>query len=160
MEMAPGIYALDHTADVGLELYAGSLPGLFERAAQGMLLLARGEDLGAPPEPIEAPAGGADDGGAAAGRSAPVARSLELRAADTALLLVDFLRELLWWYQSEQLAHIRSDFGELAGNRLAATVFLDPDSRPPVREIKGVTYHGLAVERGEYGWHGRVIFDV
>ena len=29
-----------------------------------------------------------------------------------------------------------------------------------VREIKGVTYHGLAAARRGGGWYARVVFDV
>jgi SHS2 domain-containing protein len=31
---------------------------------------------------------------------------------------------------------------------------------PSVREIKGVTLHGLRVDQVEGGWRARVIFDV
>jgi SHS2 domain-containing protein len=34
------------------------------------------------------------------------------------------------------------------------------DSGPRVREVKGVTLHGLTVEQTKEGWAGRVIFDV
>jgi SHS2 domain-containing protein len=34
------------------------------------------------------------------------------------------------------------------------------DDGPRVREIKGVTLHGLQVERSGEGWTGTVIFDV
>ena len=34
------------------------------------------------------------------------------------------------------------------------------DHGPRVREIKGVTLHGLVVERRTEDWVGRVIFDV
>jgi SHS2 domain-containing protein len=34
------------------------------------------------------------------------------------------------------------------------------DDGPRVREVKGVTLHGLRVERMGEGWMGTVIFDV
>ena len=44
--------------------------------------------------------------------------------------------------------------------RLEATVGGGPAEGQPIREIKGVTLHGLAAEPREDGWYGRVIFDV
>jgi SHS2 domain-containing protein len=51
-------------------------------------------------------------------------------------------------------------FEDLGPTRLTAVLDLAPDTRPPIREIKGVTLHGLVAERRSGGWIGRVIFDV
>lgn len=45
--------------------------------------------------------------------------------------------------------------------RLRARVVWRPAADEPVREIKGVTYHGLEVRRNDDGdWHARVVLDV
>ena len=51
-------------------------------------------------------------------------------------------------------------FDLLEATRLEARVEVGPSAAVPVREIKGVTLHGLEVEREEGGWRARVIFDV
>lgn len=137
-----GISFLDHTADVGLEVVARSLPDLFTRMAAGMasLLLGVTED---PPD-----------------QGSFVERSLELEAEDMPTLLRAWLRALLHWYEVEGLVLRTARFGVLADTRLSAALVLVPDARPPVREIKGVTLHGLVAERRSDGWLGRVIFDV
>jgi SHS2 domain-containing protein len=138
----PGLRALDHAADVGLEVGAPDLPELVRRAALGMtwLLLER-EPSGAPQE-----------------------RPLQATAEEPASLLREVLRELLWWHEAEglaagDLAHVRVRETS-RGLELTASARLVLDEGTPVREIKGVTLHGLVVERREGGWYGRVIFDV
>jgi SHS2 domain-containing protein len=138
----PGVRALDHTADVGLELSAPDLPELLRRAARGFSWLL-----------LEREAAGSSE-----------SRPLLVRAEAPATLLRELLRELLWWYEGEGLAtrdlvnlRIREGDCEI---ELAATARLVRDEGAPVREIKGVTLHGLVAEPRGSGWYGRVIFDV
>ena len=138
----PGVRALDHAADVGLEVDASDLSELLRRAVGGLawLLLER-----EPPFPTEE-------------------RALRVAAGEPASLLRELLRELLWWHDSEGLVagglrNVRLAQGT-EGVSLEAMVALSSPTEPPVREIKGVTLHGLLVEQREGGWHARVIFDV
>lgn len=138
---------LSHTADVGFELRAGSLEELFGLAADG---LARAR-------------------GAAADRDAPSrADDVELARPDLERLLVAWLGELL--YRAVRDAVVpRATVEEVAGPevdgedvaRLRARVEWRPAADEPIREIKGVTYHGLEVRRDDDGdWHARVVLDV
>lgn len=140
----PGVTSFDHTADVGLEVTASSLPQLFVRAALGAAWLMRGEgrdqDEAAEPE--------------------RTARSLHLSADDVAALLRAWLRELLYWQETERLSFRAARFGVLDGQSLEASVTVAPEVGEPVREIKGVTLHGLSAERLGGEWTARVIFDV
>lgn len=43
-ELSPGVGPLDHTADVGIEVRAPTLPELFRRAVAGMLVLLNGAE--------------------------------------------------------------------------------------------------------------------
>lgn len=140
---SPGISFLDHTADVGLELHAPTLEQLFERAARGMVWLLQGLDR-APRE------NGSD----------PTHRPLELSGDDPPSLLRSWLRELLHWHEAEGLAFHGVRFEVLIETRLEAVVSLVKEAADPVREIKGVTLHGLLAERREGAWTARVIFDV
>jgi SHS2 domain-containing protein len=150
-----GVTALDHTADVGIDLEAPTLEDLFLRAAAGMMWLLRGED--GSPELRRADLGGAyrqDSEGSAE------SRPLAVTAADPAALLREWLRELLFWYEVEGLAFEGARFEALSDTGLVAEVEVVADRVEPIREIKGVTLHGLLAEHRGDGWVGRVIFDV
>lgn len=137
--LPPGVRLLDHTADVGLELDAPDLATLFVRAAQGA------EALLGPPAPASVPA---------------ETLTIHLQTDDVALLLADWLRELLFLRQVRGLSFVQADFEALSAHGLSAHVQLASAPGDAVREIKGVTYHGLeAVQHGNR-WHARVIFDV
>lgn len=154
-ELLPGVRALDHTADVGLELVAPDRAALFRRAAAGMEALIAGPP--APPAQAGAP-GQAGVPATPAEAGAPELR-LELEAPDVAVLLADWLRELLYLRQVRGRAFADAEFTRLDERELAARVRTVP-APAAAREIKGVTYHGLDVRPGEGGWRGRVIFDV
>ncbi|MFQ5537558.1 MAG: archease [Gemmatimonadota bacterium] len=143
-----GIRSLDHTADVGLEVEAPDLAGLFLRGARGMLWLMYGKEPSVPTA-----------GGAVQLR----AREVSLSAEDLDGLFRDWLREVLAWHDLE--GKVPVGFPELSVHRgeapaLEARVLLGEHSEEPIREIKGVTLHGLAVERAGDGWRATVIFDV
>jgi SHS2 domain-containing protein len=144
-----GVRGLEHTADVGLTVAAPDLADLFVRAAQGSIWLVLERD---------------------ASRGDSLVRSLELSEGDLPTLFRSWLRTLLFWLETEgfvacdakvgflPVPHCSTTDGQAFG--LRARVIGVLDSGPHVREIKGVTLHGLAVERNEEGWFGRVIFDV
>ncbi|HSR41901.1 MAG TPA: archease [Longimicrobiales bacterium] len=133
-----GVVALDHTADVGLELAAPTLAGLLERGALGMDWLLR--EAGPPP--------------------AAEARRVELPGADPPALLRAFLRELLLWFELDGFAPADIHVETASSSGVVARVRGGFPSEPPVREIKGVTLHRLVAETRDGGWWGRVIFDV
>jgi SHS2 domain-containing protein len=83
-----------------------------------------------------------------------------LEADDLPTLLRAWLREVLWWHEVEGLALRRVRFRVLEPVRLEAEVTLAPPPGPPVREIKGVTLHGLEVAEEAGEWRAQVIFDV
>ena len=135
---------LDHTADIGAEFEAETLEGLYGEA------LAALTDTLTVRERVE-PA---------------VEREFELAAADREALLVDWLDELLYAWEVDRLlfrdAEVEVEEGA-GGVRLAARARgerYDPDRHPVKVLIKGVTWHGLTVERAGGGWRGRVIFDI
>ena len=140
-----GVQALDHTADVGLEIAADELEGLFARAALGMMHLILEAPLPDPVEehPVRAHGQGPDG------------------------LLRNWLREVLYLHEADGLAvssvafhHVAKDPDGDGGWTLQARVAGGLNPAPPAREIKGVTWHGLVVERRADGWFARVIFDV
>jgi SHS2 domain-containing protein len=142
------IEELDHTADVGFVVEAEALAPLFEGAAAGLSVA-----LGLSPGLV----GVEETGGSV--------EPLELSAGDLDRLLVGWLRELLWKVQSERRLPriVEVDVNAGDGRRpatLSARIRWSEAGEAPTREIKGVTYHGLRVERNADGWRALVIFDV
>jgi SHS2 domain-containing protein len=135
---------LDHTADVGLDVTAPTLAELFRSAADGMfqLLLGSGHT------------------GTALNEGSPDDRQLALRADDAAALFSAWLRELLYLYDVSGLCPVKVEFSELDARQLEANVRFGHVIGAPIREIKGVTYHQLAVRQEGGSWHARVVFDV
>lgn len=145
--VSPGVTFLDHTADVGLDVTAPTLAELFARASAGMACLIHGADQ----------AGDVRHTGAG---GAVTERGVALSADDLSALLRAWLREVLHWHEAEGLALREVVFATMTETHLQATVTLAADALEPIREIKGVTLHRLAVERRGEGWAARVIFDV
>lgn len=149
-QLPPGVREIEHTADLGMEVEAGSLEELFQRAAAGTMALVRSTgDAHRPHQPHSAPGprsvriqldGGTDD--------------------DIATLLVRWLRELLYLQEVANFVYRDATFERLDGSGLRASVHPEPDPSPQIRELKGVTYHGLVVERAGDRWRARVIFDI
>lgn len=154
-EIAPGVVEIEHTADLAMEVEAASLAELFRRAAAGMMALVRDRDYG----------GAVERAGAPAAPSPPLdaeARLIELERADAdvAGLLVRWLRELLYLQEVEGFVYGDADFDRLDPSGLRARVRPASNPAPAIRELKGVTYHGLEVECRDGAWRARVIFDI
>lgn len=161
----PGVTFLDHTADVGLDVVAPTLAELFGRTATGMACLIHGADRAGDAHPAadaqaDPAAVEAARSGGGPGETDALRRRVTLAADDLPALLRAWLREVLHWHEAEGLTPRRVAFAALTESSLEAAVTLAPDPLEPIREIKGVTLHGLAVERRGRGWAARVIFDV
>jgi len=131
---------IDHTADVGLEIEAPTLPLLFERA--GLAVLACMLPL-ATVEPRESVA-------------------FEVTAPDTDELLHDWLQALVVQVQAHGFVacELTATVGAGVVCGVAVGERLDPARHHLEREVKGITHHGLAVEQRPGGLRARVILDV
>ena len=153
MSPSPGVTFLDHTADVGFEIAAPSKEALFHSAGLAMLALLRGE---------EDAAGGDGTGERRPEGALEREAALEVTAPDPARLLADWLRELLFLHEIDRQDYSAAHFDTLALSppcRLRARVRLRAGGHA-VREIKGVTYHGMYLRERGPTWVARVIFDV
>jgi SHS2 domain-containing protein len=142
-EIAPGVRELDHTADVGIVVTASEPAELFRRAGLGMARLMREEA-----EPEEARP------------ERSVERVMELASDSLDLLLVAWLAELLYLDEVEGFVFEDAAFVELGEEGLKATVIGRIEPEVPLRQLKGVTYHGLRFEPADDGWQARVIFAI
>lgn len=140
-DLGTAVREIEHTADVGIEVEAPTLPLLFERA--GVALVGLMVDLA----------------------------SVDPRAPDTIALAADGLDELLHdWLQTllvrfqaggfafSELTVENVDAGGLRASGAGERV--DRTRHRLYMELKGVTYHQLAVRETPHGWCARVIIDV
>jgi SHS2 domain-containing protein len=89
--------------------------------------------------------------------------TIDVSATDLENLLVRWLSELLYLYDTQRLLCSAFTLVALEPTHLTATVageILDPDRHPIDTEIKAVTYHQIAVEQVAGRWQARVIFDL
>ncbi len=165
-----GVREVEHTADVGLAISGATLEQLFHRAALGIARLMRGDarragatrTLGArgATGPEHAAESARAPGPEQTAVSGPAIRSVALAAESSDLLLARWLGELLYLDDVDGFVYERAEFATLDEGRLEATVRGRIDPEAPMCQLKGVTYHGLSLGRGEEGWEARVIFDI
>jgi SHS2 domain-containing protein len=131
---------LDHTADLRIEVRGATLKELLLNAA---VALARVLD----PEP-----------------EIPPDRELDvfLEGDVGEELLVDWLREILFHSETGSFVLVGAEIVEFSGSVLKARLLgvTRPPGTRPAEEIKGVTYHGLAIEETEAGLVARIVFDI
>ena len=132
---------IDHTGDLGMLVFGADLHELFAHAAWGLC------DLMTDAERVEP----------------RLSRDLAVEAIDLEDLMVRWLGELLYAYDTDRFLTVNAVFHTLEPTRLHATLRGEPfdaERHPIDTEIKAVTYHQIAVERRDTGWQARVIFDL
>jgi len=132
---------LDHTADTGIEVWAESLPELFERAAWGLFAILTDPETVAPREAV----------------------SFELEAPDVQALLVRWLSELNYYHITKRWVFSRFEVQQFSERHLVAQARgepIDPARHTIYTEVKAITYHGLKLERRDGQWYARIIFDL
>ncbi len=132
---------LNHTADLRVQVYGNSLRQLFQNALYTLT------DLLTDARRVRTL------------RS----RRVTVRGEGEDLLLVRFLRELLFLFETRRFLGRRLEFLLLGDTILKAKVWgerFDPARHPLRTEVKAVTYHRLKVERRRERWVAEVIFDV
>ena len=131
---------IEHTADLGLEVEAPTLGVLFERA--GLAVLGLVVDVAAVEPRVRVDLTVAADGHEA--------------------LLHDWLQALLLRLQTERFALSELAVEAVGTDRVrgwGAGEPLDRTRHAIYTEIKGVSYHELAVRATSSGWWARVILD-
>ena len=137
----------DHTADVGLDVQGETLEDLLKTAARATFdqML---EDWPAAVETEEEV-------------RAVLPKGLE---GDLGELLVDWLQELLYAFETRRLVPLTYDFEQVGPREVRADVGFgkfDVARHRTRLEIKAVTYHELAVRQEPDGtWSARFILDV
>jgi SHS2 domain-containing protein len=89
--------------------------------------------------------------------------AVEVEAGDREALLVAWLNELLFRYETEEFMAADCLIRTLTDSRLVAEVWGEPVDRsrhPLTGHVKAVTYHLLSVAPAADGWEGQVVVDV
>jgi SHS2 domain-containing protein len=132
---------LEHTADMGVEAWAGSCEGALEEIARGLATMSYGDSPAA----------------------AVVKAAIVVQAEDLVELLVNWLNEVVYWSEKENLVPADFRIESLSNGELLATVAgepFDPVRHTVERQVKSVTYHQACLEETAEGWHARVYVDL
>lgn len=131
----------EHTADLGLRVWATDLNALFADAARGLFSLIV-PDLGSV--------------------RAAEAVNFELPGDGADYLLFDWLNELLYTFEVRHLLLCEFDV-QVGDGGLTATARgepVDPQRHVLDHEVKAITYHGLKLEKQANLWCAEVIVDI
>ena len=132
---------VDHTADMGIQVYGESLSLLFQHAAEGLFHIITDFERIRERE----------------------SRGISVKAKGLEELLVNWLNELLYLFETQGFLFRRFevlDLGEYFIEAVACGERLDEGHHAILRTIKATTYHQLHVTEGKAGWEARVIFDL
>jgi len=140
MPMDKDFEILDHTADVGIIAYGADLRQAFANAARGLFsLIAELDDV----EEV-------------------TRQDIELTASDEESLLVAWLNELVYRFDTEGIIFKRFDITRLNNTHLKARGYgekADSSRHRLKTEVKAATYHMLKVEKND-GFRVQVLFDI
>jgi SHS2 domain-containing protein len=130
---------ISHTADVKIRVRATTLEGLFSETFKALMQVIYGTD-----------------------RSGSISREIIIKSSDNEALLADFLSEVLFISEVENLVFSEASI-RIDGLCLAAELTGEPFD--PVRhsggtEVKGISYSGLAITYDANGYMLDIIFDV
>ena len=131
---------IDHTADAGVIAYGTDIGQAFASAATAMFSLMT--ELGDIDEELH--------------------RDIEINASDEESLLVEWLNELIYLFDTEDTIFRRFDITDIDSTHLRARSYgakLNPKKHELKTGVKAATYHRLQISR-DNGCRVRVIFDV
>lgn len=129
---------IEHTADWAIRVRAADLAQLFSYAAEGMSTLMVGELDNLPHDEV---------------------RTISISAYDAESLLVEWLSELAYWAEMEQIVFCQFDLREITPFSIQA-VAKGGRASELQKHIKAVTYHNLAIIESDEGLETTIVFDV
>ena len=131
---------IDHTADVGVIAYGADMSQAFVNAARALFSLIA--ELDNVDEVLK--------------------RDIELTARDRESLLVAWLNELIYLFDSENIIFKRFDITKLSNTRLKARSYgekVDSSKHKLKIGVKAATYHMLRIDKDD-GCKAQVLFDI
>jgi SHS2 domain-containing protein len=140
MAMEKEFEIVNHTADVGIIAYGADMRGAFANAAKALFsLITELDDV----EEV-------------------VHRDIELTAPDQESLLVEWLNELIYLFDAENMLFKRFDITQLSQTHLKARSYgheVDSSKHKLKMGVKAATYHMLKIEKSN-GSKVQVLFDI
>ncbi len=133
---------LDHTADIGIEVYGQTKKEALANTVEAMFdLIVESDSIAALEE-----------------------KQLSVSGVDTSDALINLLREALYLLHGQSWLCKTCEILEMEEEHITARLQGEPyDAKKHLlkMEIKAVTYHTLKIEQvSDKGWRARVIFDV
>jgi SHS2 domain-containing protein len=132
---------LEHTADIGFEARAHTLPELFAESARALIDIAFEDDA----------------------VQARDTYAIEATGDDLPSCVVNFLEELLYVFDTGRFVPADIQVDEATEARVSARLIGEPRDQGRHRWkviVKAVTYHHLEVRRHDDEWSSRVFLDV
>ena len=131
---------VNHTADVGIIAYGADMSQAFANAARALFsLITELDDV-----------------------DEVLHRDIELTATDEESLLVEWLNELIYQFDTEGIIFKRFDIIQLDNTQLKARSYgekVDSSKHKLKTGVKAATYHMLKVDKGD-GCRVQVLFDI
>ena len=131
---------INHTADVGIVAYGADMSQAFANAARALFsLITELDDV-----------------------AEVLHRDVELTAPDEEGLLVEWLNELIYLFDTENILFKRFDIIQLNNTQLKARSYgekVDKSKHKLKTGVKAATYHMLKVDKGD-GCQVQVLFDI
>jgi protein archease len=133
----------EHTADLGLRVFAADVPDLFRTAGGGLfdVIVANREDV-----------------------RVVATESISLSAESAEDLLFKWLNELIFLSETKLYLYTQFDVAlNDTGSKLEATIGGEPIDRGRHvldHEVKAATRHGLSLRPEQGGWVAEVILDI
>lgn len=146
----PNFHLISHTADLKIEVRAGSLEQLFADCARAMFLAMKPR--------VEHPDRFQIKSDLACQKFSCV-REITIDETDRELLLVDFLSEALYLSDVYHETYLDAQV-KISGNQLKARLSGVPVIGWDASHIKAVTYSDLVVEQCDMQWRACVVFDI
>ncbi|MDH4068207.1 MAG: archease [Dehalococcoidia bacterium] len=132
---------VDHTADVGIVAYGTDIEELFCNAALALFSLIT------EPESIQEKSH----------------LNLRVSSDERDSLLVEWLNELIYFFDAKHILFNRFDIERLTENELKATCHgegFDPMKHKIKRGVKAATYHMLSIDKNNAGYKAHIILDI
>ena len=132
---------IDHTADIGIQVYGQDMNRLFTNAAHALFDFITDTQL----------------------IDKVTEKKIAVSGEDWPDLMVNWLRELLclWTVEDSLVRDVNiKQVSEYSLRAIAIGEPYDPNRHVIKEEIKAVTYHQIDVHPGSSGWEARIIFDV
>jgi SHS2 domain-containing protein len=138
---ALGYAFVDHTADIGIRVWADDLKGLFEEAARALF------DIITERETV----------------IVRLERTIAVQGSGHEELLVAWLSELLYLHEVKGLLFCDFSLSQVEEGMATGTArgerFEEGRHRSKTT-VKAVTYHQLEIQEHDGRWHAEIIFDI